>query len=59
MSWLPDLEHLPGDTRMELTKIEMTVVEETTQEAARNDIRELAELQLALVGGGIGDVLVA
>jgi hypothetical protein len=43
---------------MEFTKIEMTVVEEAVQECISNDIRELNELQLALVGGGIGDVLV-
>ena len=44
---------------MEFTKIEMTAVEETTQEVARNEIRELSELQLALIGGGIADVVVA
>ena len=42
---------------MEFAKTEMNVVEEAVQEAARNDIRELNDLQLALVGGGIGDVI--
>ena len=43
---------------MEFAKTEMTVIEETVQKAASNDIRELSDLQLALVGGGIGDVIV-
>ncbi len=43
---------------MEFAKTEMNVIEETVQQAASNDIRELSDLQLALVGGGIGDVLV-
>ena len=43
---------------MEFNKAEVTVVEEAIQEAAGNDIRELNDLQLALVGGGIGDVVI-
>jgi hypothetical protein len=43
---------------MEFAKTEMTVIEEAVQEAGRSDIRELNDLQLALVGGGIGDVVV-
>jgi len=42
---------------MEFAKTEMTVVEVAVQEAARNELRELNDLQLALVGGGIGDVI--
>ncbi len=42
---------------MEFAKSELNVIEEAIQEAARNDIRELNDLQLALVGGGIGDVI--
>ena len=42
---------------MEFAKTEMTVVEDAVQEAARNELRELNDLQLALVGGGIGDVI--
>ena len=44
---------------MEFAKSELNVIEEAIQEAARNDIRELNDLQLALVGGGIGDVILA
>ena len=44
---------------MELTKIELNFIEETVQAAVSNDIRELNDLQLALIGGGIGDVIVA
>ena len=42
---------------MELTKIEFKAVEKITEEANDESIRELAEIQLALVGGGIGDVV--
>jgi len=44
---------------MEFAKTELSVIEETVQTAASNDIRELNDLQLALIGGGIGDVIVA
>ncbi len=44
---------------MEITKVETTVFEEATQQQAVNEIRELSELQLALVGGGIADVAIA
>jgi hypothetical protein len=43
---------------MEHTKMEMLAIEEATKDAARAEIQELNELQLALVGGGIADVLV-
>ena len=43
---------------MEFVKTEMTAIEETTHEATSNDICELNDLQLALVGGGIGDVVI-
>ncbi len=46
-----------GETSVEFAKSELNVIEEAIQEAARNDIRELNDLQLALVGGGIGDVI--
>jgi len=42
---------------MEFSITEMTVAEDAVQEAARNELRELNDLQLALVGGGIGDVI--
>lgn len=43
---------------MELNKMEVAVVEQAIKEAAEGQIRELHELQLALVGGGIGTVIV-
>ncbi len=55
---LTPIRHPTGATQMEFAKTEMNVIEETVQQAASNDIRELSDLQLALVGGGIGDVLV-
>ena len=42
---------------MEINKIEVAVVEEAIKEAGEGQIRELQELQLALVGGGIGTVV--
>ncbi len=42
---------------MEFTKTEVNAVEETVQEATLSEIRELNDLQLALIGGGIGDVI--
>jgi hypothetical protein len=44
---------------MEFAKTEIARVEEAVKEAAQHDIRELNDLQLALVGGGIGDVIIA
>ena len=43
---------------MEITKTELVAVEEVAQEVAVAEIRELNELHLALVGGGMADVLV-
>ena len=42
---------------MELTKIEAAAIEQTLTEVAENQVHDLNELQLALVGGGIGDVI--
>ncbi len=42
---------------MEFTKTEIALVEEATKEASQQDVRELSDLQLALVGGGMGDVI--
>jgi hypothetical protein len=44
---------------MELTKIEMEVIESTLAEATDGQLRELNALQLAYVGGGVGDVTLA
>jgi hypothetical protein len=42
---------------MELSKIETQVVESLINEVQDQQVRELGELQLALIGGGIGDVV--
>ena len=41
---------------MEHTKIEVVVLQEATEAAADVQLRELNELQLALVGGGVGEI---
>jgi hypothetical protein len=43
---------------MEMTKLEVDAVEKTLDEKLQQERRALTELQLALVGGGIGDVIV-
>jgi hypothetical protein len=42
---------------MEFTKTEIALVQEASQEANEQNVRELTDLQLALVGGGMGDVI--
>jgi len=44
---------------MEHAKIEIAFVEKTVEEAGRVPLCELNDLQLALVGGGGGDVVFA
>jgi hypothetical protein len=44
---------------MELNKVEVAVIENAVQEANDLQLRLLSELQLAVVGGGIADVVVA
>ena len=44
---------------MELTKVEVAAVEQTIELADEAGVIELRGLQLALVGGGIGEVIVA
>jgi len=41
---------------MEFNKVEASVIETSIHEAAEEELRELGELQLSLIGGGIGDV---
>jgi hypothetical protein len=41
---------------MELIKSEIAVVEEAVADAAEASVCELSDLQLALVGGGVGEV---
>ena len=42
---------------MEINKAEITVIEHTVNENSQTEICQLSELQLALIGGGIGDVV--
>jgi hypothetical protein len=42
---------------VELNKIEVESIEKVVSEANEGQIRELSELQLVLIGGGIGDVV--
>ncbi len=44
---------------MEMTKVETIVLQQTTTEAIECQLSELSNLQLALVGGGGGDVVFA
>ena len=42
---------------MEMTKIEFAAIEQVALAAEKTEaVRELADLELALVGGGVGDV---
>ena len=44
---------------MEFLKTEIDCVEEANKQSAMLAIKELQDLQLALVGGGMGDVVIA
>jgi len=44
---------------MEITRVETVEFEKATQQQAVNEVCELSELQLTLVGGGIADVVFA
>ena len=41
---------------MELNKVEMKAIEVAIKEKQSNETRELESLELALIGGGCGDV---
>ncbi len=43
---------------MEFTTKEILSIEKTLEEVAETQIRELNDLQLALVGGGTGSVII-
>ena len=43
---------------METTAVEVAHLESVTKKASETEIAQLTELQLAMVGGGIGDVIV-
>jgi hypothetical protein len=42
---------------MELNNREISAIEKIVDQTTLLDVEELAELQLALVGGGIGDTI--
>ena len=42
---------------MEIVKGELNAVKEVVENVVELELKELSELQLALVGGGSGDVL--
>ena len=42
---------------MELNKAEVNVIQDTIKEVNEDQLRQLSDLQLALVGGGIADVI--
>ena len=44
---------------MESSKVEFTVIEETVEHANAEHLKQLAELQLTLMGGGCGEVVFA
>ena len=44
---------------MEVAKIEVAAIQEIINQANEIEVRQLHDLQLALVGGGIGEVIVA
>jgi hypothetical protein len=43
---------------MENTQLEVNVIEQTITQATEATVRELNELQLALVGGGFADTVI-
>lgn len=43
---------------MELNQTEVAALEEVVANVSSSQVRELQDLQLALVGGGIGEVVV-
>ena len=44
---------------MEVARVEVAAIEEIMTQANEIEVRQLNDLQLALVGGGIGEVIVA
>ena len=43
---------------MDASKVEIAAVKDTVESATEEGLLELAEFQLALVGGGSGDVVI-
>jgi len=46
------------ESEMEIAKLEVNAVETTVAEAHSEEVKQLHDLELALVGGGIGIVIV-
>ena len=44
---------------MEVAKVELAALEAATPKSENTTVTELADLQLALVGGGVGEVVLA
>lgn len=44
---------------MEYNKLECAVLEEIVTEVNQEQLEELSDMQLVLVGGGIGDIVAA
>ena len=44
---------------MEFAQMEITSIERTVNEIAEREICDLSDLELAFIGGGIGEVIVA
>ena len=42
---------------MEMNKVEVAALEQADKEVSDSQIKDLVDLQLALVGGGIGTVI--
>jgi hypothetical protein len=47
------------ESEMEIAKVEVNAVETTIADAHAQDVQQLQDLELSLVGGGIGIVIVA
>jgi hypothetical protein len=46
-----------GAAQMEFTKTEIAILELIESDVAGEDIKQLQEFQLALIGGGVGEVI--
>jgi hypothetical protein len=48
---------IKGAAQMEFTKMEIAILEMTENDVADEQIKQLQEFQLALIGGGVGEVI--
>jgi len=51
-------KYFKGAAQMEYVKAEVLVLENTEFQANEKSVRDLSELQLLLVGGGVGEVII-